>query len=65
MHRVAHGGCTDTVREYAMEADLRKVPCCSEDSQSEAIPTELSPCPRDSQAYVAVKAVFSHLYPSL
>ena len=33
MHAIAHGGCTDTVRESALETDSRrKVPCRTEDS---------------------------------
>ena len=28
MHAIAHGGCTDTVREYALKIDSgRKIPC--------------------------------------
>ena len=33
MHAIAHGGCTDTVRETALEVDSgRKVPCRTRDS---------------------------------
>ena len=33
MHVIAHGGCTDTVRESASEADSgRKIPCRTRDS---------------------------------
>ena len=33
MHGIAHGGCTDTVRESALEADSRrKIPCLTGDS---------------------------------
>ena len=32
-HAIAHGGCTDTVRESALEAGSgRKIPCCTWDS---------------------------------
>ena len=27
MHAIAHGGCEDTVRESALEADWEKIPC--------------------------------------
>ena len=29
---IAHGGCTDTVRESALEVDWRKIPCRTGDS---------------------------------
>ena len=56
MHAIAHGGCTETVRESALEVDSgRKIPCCTGDSnpreycarafQSDALPTELFPRP--------------------
>ena len=56
MHAIAHGGCTETVRESALEVDSgRKIPCCTGDSnpreycarafQSDALPTELLPAP--------------------
>ena len=33
MHAIAHGGCTDTVRKSALEADSgKKIPCCTRDS---------------------------------
>ena len=33
MHAIAHGGCMDTVRESALEADSgREIPCCTVDS---------------------------------
>ena len=33
LHAIAHGGCTDTVRESALEADSgRKIPCRTVDS---------------------------------
>ena len=58
MHAVAHGGCADTVREFALKADTeRKIPRRTGDSnprqycacffvffsQSDALPTELFP----------------------
>ena len=57
MHAIAHGGCTDTVRESAPEADSgRKIPYRTGDSnprqycawrflafQSDALPTDLYP----------------------
>ena len=54
MHAMAHWGCTDTVRESALEVDSgRRIPCRTVDSnpesalrlafQSDALPTE--PCP--------------------
>ena len=33
MHATAHGGCTDTVRQSALEVDSgRNIPCCTGDS---------------------------------
>ena len=33
VHVIAHGGCTDTVRESPLEVDSeRKIPCRTEDS---------------------------------
>ena len=55
MHAIAHGGCTDTVSESALEVGTgRKIPCHTGDSnpresvlrlafQSDALPAELFP----------------------
>ena len=33
INAIAHGGCTDTVRDSALEVDSgRKIPCCTEES---------------------------------
>ena len=58
MYAMAHGGCTDTVRESALKVDSGwKVPCRTGESnlpqrratpklyQSEALPIELDPQP--------------------
>ena len=32
MHRIAHGSCTDTVREFALIADSERIPCRTRES---------------------------------
>ena len=50
MHAIAHGGCRDTVREFALKVDYgRKIACRAGDSnpafESDALPIEKSrPC---------------------
>ena len=57
MHAIAHGGCTDTVRQSALEVDSgRKIPCRGLEPvsvlrlafHSDALPTELAPLSRCS-----------------
>ena len=59
MHAIAHGGCTDTVRESALTVDWEKNPFLLQGLervsvlclafQSDALPAELSPFPRFGQ----------------
>ena len=55
MHAIAHGGCTDTVRESAPEADSgRKIPCRTWDSN-----------PQQYYAWLFSQTLYQQSYPGL